>query len=39
VPAAAVHVVPKRSIPKTTSGKLQRSKTRELFVEGWSRPS
>jgi fatty-acyl-CoA synthase len=35
VRAAAVHVVPKRSIPKTTSGKLQRSKTRELFVEGW----
>ena len=37
IPAAAVHLVPKRSIPKTSSGKLQRSKTRELFVEGPSR--
>jgi len=36
VPAAAIHLVPKRSIPKTTSGKLQRSKARRLFVEGWS---
>ncbi len=35
VPAAAIHLVPKRSIPKTSSGKVQRSKTRELFVEGW----
>ncbi|MFB7372423.1 fatty acyl-AMP ligase [Streptomyces sp. NPDC056222] len=35
VRAAAVHLVPKRSIPKTTSGKLQRSKAREMFVEGW----
>ncbi|MET8183189.1 fatty acyl-AMP ligase [Streptomyces sp. NPDC005336] len=34
VRAAAIHLVPKRSIPKTTSGKLQRSKARELFVEG-----
>jgi acyl-CoA synthetase (AMP-forming)/AMP-acid ligase II len=32
---AAVHLVPKRSVPKTTSGKLQRSKAREMFVEGW----
>ncbi|MFE5597716.1 fatty acyl-AMP ligase [Streptomyces coelicoflavus] len=32
---AAIHLVPKRSIPKTTSGKLQRSKARALFVEGW----
>ncbi|MER7079692.1 Acyl-CoA synthetase (AMP-forming)/AMP-acid ligase II [Saccharopolyspora kobensis] len=31
---AAVHLVPKRSIPKTTSGKLQRSKARALFVDG-----
>ncbi|MGW1677383.1 fatty acyl-AMP ligase [Saccharopolyspora sp. NPDC002376] len=38
VPAAAIHLVPKRSIPKTTSGKLQRSKARELFVDGWSQP-
>lgn len=36
VRAAGIHLVPKRSIPKTTSGKLQRSKARELFVEGWS---
>lgn len=36
VAPAAVHLVPKRSIPKTTSGKLQRSKARKLFVEGWS---
>ncbi|MFI6763835.1 fatty acyl-AMP ligase [Micromonospora sp. NPDC050417] len=36
VAAAEVHVVPKRSIPKTTSGKLQRSKARRLFVEGRS---
>jgi acyl-CoA synthetase (AMP-forming)/AMP-acid ligase II len=36
VRAAAIHLVPKRSIPKTTSGKLQRSKAREMFVEGWS---
>ncbi|MFG2294469.1 fatty acyl-AMP ligase [Streptomyces sp. NPDC048603] len=35
VRAAAVHLVPKHSIPKTTSGKLQRSKAREMFVEGW----
>ncbi|MET7641812.1 fatty acyl-AMP ligase [Streptomyces sp. NPDC005438] len=28
-----VHLVPRRSIPKTTSGKLQRSKAREMFVE------
>lgn len=35
VRAAAVHLVPKRSIPKTTSGKLQRSKARDMFVEGW----
>ncbi|MET9763734.1 fatty acyl-AMP ligase [Streptomyces sp. NPDC006372] len=34
VRAAAVHLVPRRSIPKTTSGKLQRSKAREMFVEG-----
>ena len=39
VVAAGVHLVPKRSIPKTTSGKLQRSKARAMFVEGWSRPS
>lgn len=39
VRAAAVHLVPKRSIPKTTSGKLQRSRAREMFVEGWVRPS
>ncbi|MGW1373618.1 fatty acyl-AMP ligase [Streptomyces sp. NPDC002446] len=32
VPVAEVHLVPKRSIPKTTSGKLQRARTRELFV-------
>lgn len=32
VTASGVHLVPKRSIPKTTSGKLQRSKARELFV-------
>ncbi|MFD4764355.1 fatty acyl-AMP ligase [Streptomyces sp. NPDC058439] len=38
VKAAAIHLVPKRSIPKTTSGKLQRSKARELFVEGWTPP-
>jgi acyl-CoA synthetase (AMP-forming)/AMP-acid ligase II len=31
---AGIHLVPKRSIPKTTSGKLQRAKARELFVEG-----
>jgi acyl-CoA synthetase (AMP-forming)/AMP-acid ligase II len=37
VPVAGIHLVPKRSIPKTSSGKLQRSKTRELFVEGWQR--
>lgn len=36
VRAAAIHLVPKRSIPKTTSGKLRRSKARELFVEGWT---
>lgn len=36
VPAAAIHLVPKRSIPKTTSGKLQRLKARRSFVEGWS---
>ncbi len=33
VTPAQVHLVPRRSIPKTTSGKLQRSKARELFVE------
>jgi fatty-acyl-CoA synthase len=33
VVAAEVHLVPKRSIPKTTSGKLQRSKARRLFIE------
>ncbi|MEU0007614.1 fatty acyl-AMP ligase [Streptomyces sp. NPDC006314] len=27
-----IHLVPRRSIPKTTSGKLQRAKARELFV-------
>ncbi len=32
----ALHVVPKRSIPKTTSAKLQRSKCRQPFVERWS---
>ncbi|MYR72816.1 MULTISPECIES: fatty acyl-AMP ligase [unclassified Streptomyces] len=36
VRAAAIHLVPKRSVPKTTSGKVQRSKAREMFVEGWS---
>ncbi len=30
---AAIHLVPKRSIPKTTSGKVQRSKAKRLFVE------
>ncbi|WP_247240766.1 hypothetical protein [Streptomyces scabiei] len=34
VTPAAIHLVPKRSIPKTTSGKLQRAKARHLFVEG-----
>jgi acyl-CoA synthetase (AMP-forming)/AMP-acid ligase II len=38
VRAAAIHLVPRRSIPKTTSGKLQRLKSRELFVEGWLPP-
>ncbi|WP_052413619.1 fatty acyl-AMP ligase [Streptomyces glaucescens] len=32
VAPAEIHLVPKRSIPKTTSGKLQRAKARELFV-------
>ncbi|MFD5421625.1 fatty acyl-AMP ligase [Streptomyces sp. NPDC127069] len=32
VAPAAVHLVPRRSIPKTTSGKLQRARARELFV-------
>ncbi|MFJ2743736.1 fatty acyl-AMP ligase [Streptomyces sp. NPDC087440] len=32
VAPAAIHLVPRRSIPKTTSGKLQRAKARELFV-------
>ncbi|WP_314219530.1 fatty acyl-AMP ligase [Streptomyces zaehneri] len=32
VTPAGIHLVPKRSIPKTTSGKLQRAKARELFV-------
>ncbi|MER5296639.1 fatty acyl-AMP ligase [Streptomyces pharetrae] len=32
VAPAEVHLVPRRSIPKTTSGKLQRAKARELFV-------
>ncbi|MBP0455146.1 AMP-binding protein [Kitasatospora sp. RG8] len=27
-----IHLVPKRAIPKTTSGKLQRTKARELFL-------
>jgi acyl-CoA synthetase (AMP-forming)/AMP-acid ligase II len=36
VRAAAVHLVPRRAIPKTTSGKLQRAKARERFVEGWT---
>ncbi|MCZ9346414.1 AMP-binding protein, partial [Streptomyces sp. TRM76130] len=35
---AAIHLVPKRSIPKTTSGKLQRAKARELFVQGAAAP-
>ncbi|MEU6757697.1 fatty acyl-AMP ligase [Streptomyces sp. NPDC046685] len=35
VRAVAIHLVPKRSIPKTTSGKLQRAKARQMFVEGW----
>ncbi|TYC66462.1 hypothetical protein EH183_42950, partial [Streptomyces sp. CB01881] len=30
--ATTIHLVPKRAIPKTTSGKLQRSKARELFI-------
>ncbi|TQM33224.1 fatty acyl-AMP ligase [Nocardia bhagyanarayanae] len=30
---ADVHVVPPRSIPKTTSGKVQRAEVRRLFVE------
>jgi acyl-CoA synthetase (AMP-forming)/AMP-acid ligase II len=30
---AEIHLVPRWSIPKTTSGKLQRSKARELFVK------
>ncbi|MFH8409816.1 fatty acyl-AMP ligase [Streptomyces sp. NPDC018019] len=38
VTPAAIHLVPKRSIPKTTSGKLQRAKARELFVEGAAAP-
>ncbi|CAM3923117.1 fatty acyl-AMP ligase [Nocardiopsis rhodophaea] len=29
---AGIHLAPKRSIPKTTSGKLQRAKARELFI-------
>ncbi|MGW1893550.1 fatty acyl-AMP ligase [Streptomyces sp. NPDC002004] len=33
VAPAEIHLVPRRSIPKTTSGKLQRSKARQLFVE------
>ncbi|MFB9850572.1 fatty acyl-AMP ligase [Micromonospora andamanensis] len=33
VPVAQVHLVPRRSIPKTTSGKLQRAKARQLFIE------
>ncbi|MCL6296867.1 fatty acyl-AMP ligase [Streptomyces kronopolitis] len=32
VSPGGIHLVPKRSIPKTTSGKLQRAKARELFV-------
>ncbi|MBQ0826573.1 fatty acyl-AMP ligase [Streptomyces tagetis] len=32
VSPAAVHLVPRRGIPKTTSGKLQRARARELFV-------
>ncbi|MCP2314927.1 Acyl-CoA synthetase (AMP-forming)/AMP-acid ligase II [Nocardia amikacinitolerans] len=30
---ADVHIVPPRSIPKTTSGKVQRAEARRLFVE------
>ncbi|GGW42021.1 hypothetical protein GCM10010503_17890 [Streptomyces lucensis JCM 4490] len=33
-----IHLVPRKSIPKTTSGKLQRSKARELFVEQAAAP-
>lgn len=33
VPVAQVHLVPRRSLPKTTSGKLQRAKARQLFIE------
>ncbi|MER6522079.1 fatty acyl-AMP ligase [Streptomyces sp. NPDC001553] len=32
VSPAGIHLVPRRSIPKTTSGKLQRARARELFV-------
>ncbi|MBC6447485.1 fatty acyl-AMP ligase [Actinokineospora xionganensis] len=38
VPPIAIHMVPRRSIPKTTSGKVQRSLTRGRFVDGWTRP-
>ncbi|WP_445162314.1 AMP-binding protein [Mycobacterium sp. Dal123C01] len=34
VPPVAVHVVPPHSIPKTTSGKLQRARARTMFVTG-----
>ena len=32
--AAGIHFVPRNSIPHTTSGKLQRSKAREMFLAG-----
>ncbi|MFI6403214.1 fatty acyl-AMP ligase [Streptomyces sp. NPDC050548] len=38
VAPAAVHLVPRRSIPKTTSGKLQRAKAHALFVAASAEP-
>ncbi|MFF2012659.1 fatty acyl-AMP ligase [Streptomyces sp. NPDC058195] len=33
VAPARIHVLPKKSIPKTTSGKVQRAKARQMFIE------